>query len=218
MSNRRRILTAARAQVVEHGVGATTLVQVAERSGIDLAAVRSEFQDRHHLLVAVHEEVARELNGACLVAARSVPQEGFEPIVAGAMRLFEVYVADGPGRSVLHPIRQILTLREWNETDRRFGVSSLLGDLRPLAEQGVSRPEAIDGLAVIVYGLVTEACVSVADGLAVITPQELGHHVRAVLEAAAMSPGPGPHNGQRARASDNGSNGVGATTTSIATT
>ena len=45
----------------------------------------------------------------------------------------------------------------------------------------------MDELAVVVYGLVTEGCVAVVDGLVSITPEELGGHVLAVLEAAAIA-------------------------------
>lgn len=189
LSIRRRLLTAARSEIMEHGVAAATLTRVAERAGVDAEALHREFADQHALLVAVHEEVTRELNGAALSAARAVDAHRFAPIEAGCRRMFELYVADGAGRHVIHAIRHTLTLGEWQELDRRFGVSALLGGLRPLADQGVLPVERIEELAVVLYGLVTEACVSVADGQAALTGDDVVRHVHAVLEAAAKTPG-----------------------------
>lgn len=185
MSIERRVLTAARSEIMEHGVAAATPERVAERAGVAVADLRREYPGPHDLLIAVHEEVARELNGAALAAARTAPPDGFGPIVAGCQRLFELYVADGVGRHVVHAIRQMLTLEEWRHLDRRFGVSALAGGLRPLADQGLVPADRVDELAVVVYGIVTETCVSAADGLVDLSPDRLGAHVLAVLRAAA---------------------------------
>lgn len=185
MSIERRALTAARSEIMEHGVAAATPLRVAERAGVPVADLRREYPGPHDLLIAVHEEVARELNGAALAAARTAPPDGFGPIVAGCQRLFELYVSDGVGRHVIHAIRQRLTLGEWHQLDRRFGVSALSGGLRPLAEQGLVPADRVEELAVMVYGMVTEACVSVADGLVELSAADLGTHVLAVLQAAS---------------------------------
>ena len=187
VSVQRQVLTAARSEIMEHGVASATLVRVAERAGIEVAALRREFPEPRAMLLAVHEEVAREMNGAALSAALAAPPERFGPIVAGCRKMFELYVADGAGRHVVHAIRQSLKISEWHELDRRFGFSALTGGLRPLAEQGLIPADRVDELAVVVYGLVTEGCVAVVDGLVSITPEELGGHVLAVLEAAAIA-------------------------------
>lgn len=187
MSVRRRVLTAAKTQIMENGVRAATPVRIAARAGVDLEDLRREFPEVHDLLMAVHEEAARELNGAVLVAARTGSQDGFEPIIRGCARVFELYVADGPGRHLIHALRQEMTLGEWNIVDRKFGIGALTGGLQGLASQGLIADSQVIGLAVVLYGLVTEACVAAADGVAVIAPDELSGHVRAVLEAAVKS-------------------------------
>jgi AcrR family transcriptional regulator len=185
VSVERQVLTAARSEIMEHGVASATLVRVAERAGVTVADLRQVFPGPRDLLTAVHEEVARELNGAALAAARAAPPDAFGPIVAGCRRLFELYVGDGVGRHVIHAIRQTLTLGEWHHLDRRFGVGALTGGLRPLADQGLIPADGVQELAVVIYGMVTESCTATADGLVDLSPDDVGTHVLAVLEAAA---------------------------------
>lgn len=59
MSVRRRVLTAAKTQIMENGVRAATPVRIAARAGVDLEDLRREFPEVHDLLMAVHEEAAR---------------------------------------------------------------------------------------------------------------------------------------------------------------
>ena len=60
MSVQRQVLTAARSEIMEHGVASATLVRVAERAGIEVAALRREFPDPDDATVRMIRSAIRE--------------------------------------------------------------------------------------------------------------------------------------------------------------
>lgn len=184
-NQRRRILASARDAFVLDGFAATSLAGVATRSGTDLATVQRLFGDRFGLFGAVFEEALREANGAALSAARSGPQDGWEPIKSGCRRIVEIYAHPGPGRTILMDARRVLGLDEWYDLDRRFGTASLGAGLRAAAEQGLIDPAAIPVLTVVLYGAMTEACLSAGSGQLPVDIDALMDAIDRILRAYA---------------------------------
>lgn len=145
------------------GDSAATLGDIARRAGIEATTVEELFGDSKHILLAVFEEAEREANGAALSAARSVPQEGIEPLLAGCRCIIELYHRPGPGQTVLAEARKVLSMAEWFRVDRRFGAGALRGGLRDAAERGAIRADAVEALTTTIYGAVTEASLVAAE-------------------------------------------------------
>jgi AcrR family transcriptional regulator len=176
-------LASARDAFVLDGFAATSLAGVATRAGTDLATVQRLFGDRFGLFAAVFEEALREANGAAIAAARSGPQEGWEPIKSGCRRIVEIYAHPGPGRTILMDARRVLGLDEWYDLDRRFGTASIRSGLKLAAERGLIDPGAVDVLTVVLYGAMTEACLSAGSGHLAVDIETLMEAIDRILRA-----------------------------------
>ncbi|WP_405904109.1 TetR/AcrR family transcriptional regulator [Streptomyces sp. NBC_00656] len=98
------IVEAARAEFSEHGYGATSIRDIAQRAGVSLSALYYYYKGKQELLVAILDDGLDTYFGECeraLSAAGEAPAEQLEALVSASVRF----------RSE-HPVKSSIVLQE----------------------------------------------------------------------------------------------------------
>ncbi|MEI7886363.1 MAG: TetR family transcriptional regulator [Actinomycetes bacterium] len=152
---RLELLSEARASFGRDGYAGTQPADVAERCGVTRGAVYHHFDSKAGLFEAVLIELTKELDAAVAAAAgkapdtRSALEEGARACIKfmGKSEYRQIVVEDGPA---------VVGLQRWYEIDRAIGLENMQLALAVLESEGQLAVAASDGLALGLFGALTE--------------------------------------------------------------
>jgi AcrR family transcriptional regulator len=157
------IVEAARRAFAEHGYAATTLGAVAAAAGVTKGALYHHFADKRALFQAVFVELEAELDARCrsAAAAADTPLGAF---VAGCEAWLDVATTPAYQRIAVVDAPAVLGVAEWHAIDTALGLATIEGGLRALHRAGLLAAPATPARAVVLFGALTEAGLSLARG------------------------------------------------------
>jgi AcrR family transcriptional regulator len=160
---RRGLLESARALFAQLGFAGTSLNAVAQRAGVTRGAINHHFGGKIDLFTAVFVELEEELDNTVRAAAagKSTTREAFMAACAAWLDFAvrsdyrQIAVTDAPA---------VLGAATWHRIDAGIGLATMELGLKALHSE---QPLAIDPsreLAVLLFGALTEAGITLAHG------------------------------------------------------
>jgi AcrR family transcriptional regulator len=158
---RNEILRVARVAFAEHGYANTSTSTVAAAAGVTRGALYHHFDDKHSLFRSVFVKIVHQLNEAVLEAALAAPDpaSGFRAACKACLDFMmrpdyrQIAMIDAP--SVLGRI-------EWQTIDAGVGLNSMRTGLNQLEKIGLLRRPSTPALALLLFGALTEAGLTLA--------------------------------------------------------
>ena len=160
---RQAILTAARTSFAEHGFAGVSTTAIAGEAGVTRGALYHHFGDKHELFRAVFVAIEHELNDSVVAAARA-ESNSLAAFVAGCAAWLDFAVRPDYQRIAVVDAPAVLGAAEWHEIDAGIGLASMEAGLAALAADGVLSRSPSRSLAVLLFGALTDAGLSLARG------------------------------------------------------
>ena len=159
------ILASARTLFGERGFEATSIDDIAERTGVAKGAVYHHFASKEAIFTQVLEGVQRDLQQATVPTGISIPSGLADQIAAGVEHYLLAASAPVVRRILLIDGPAVIGWRRWREIDDQFfGAGARMACAALLGEP--ASPAEIDALTHLVMGAVMEAamvCASAPD-------------------------------------------------------
>jgi AcrR family transcriptional regulator len=158
---RNDILRAARAAFTEDGFANTSTSTVAAAAGVTRGALYHHFDDKHNLFRTVFVEVEHQLNESVIEAALAAPDptSGF---LAACKACLEFMTRPDYRQIAMIDAPSVLGRVEWQAIDAGIGLNSMRAGLNELERVGVLRRPSTPALAVLLFGALTEAGLTLA--------------------------------------------------------
>jgi AcrR family transcriptional regulator len=160
---RRAILAAARSSFAEHGFAAASTTAIARAAGVTRGAVYHHFAGKSDLFREVFVGIEHELNDSVVAAARA-ESDSMDAFVAGCAAWLDFAVRPDYQRIAVVDAPAVLGAAEWHEIDAGIGLVSMEAGLAALARDGFLSRSPSRSLAVLLFGALTDAGLSLARG------------------------------------------------------
>jgi AcrR family transcriptional regulator len=156
---RESIVAAGRQSFATRGFAATSTTVVANAAGVTRGALYHHFRDKTDLFRAVFIDLERELNDA-VTAAATAEREPLAAVLAGCSALLDF--AARPDYQQIAVI--VLGVAEWHRIDVAIGLDTMARGLDALERSGALTRPNTPALAVLLFGALTEASLTLARG------------------------------------------------------
>ena len=162
-ATRQTIVDTARAAFATNGYAATSTTEISAKSGVTRGALYHHFSDKAALFETVFLDLENNLNETVTSAAAGATDlRG--ALDAGALALMEFMCRPDYRQIAVTDAPAVLGLERWHEIDRMIGLQTMQLALRALREEGLLGMEPTDGLALAIFGALTELGLSCARG------------------------------------------------------
>jgi AcrR family transcriptional regulator len=160
-ATREALVQAARATFTERGFLAATTEEIAAAAGVSKGAVYHHFRNKDDLFRAVVARLETELDEAVRVAA-SAGGDALGIFMAGCRACLDFFLRPDYRRVVLVEGPAVLGRAEWHEMDTALGLQTMEVGVQFLMDEGVVAPGPVRPLAVLLFGALNEAGMTLA--------------------------------------------------------
>jgi AcrR family transcriptional regulator len=156
-----KVLDAARALFVEHGIEATSTEAVRRAAGVSRGAMYHHFASRGDLIAAVYE---REAAAAIDRAAQRIPARGsaIERLLAGCMAWLDEATVPDVARIVVQDGPAALGSDRARALEATYSLRPMVAILRSAQGDGELDVPDVELLARMLNGLLTESVIAIA--------------------------------------------------------
>jgi AcrR family transcriptional regulator len=158
---RTALIAAARELFGDQGYAATTLDEIAARTGLTKGAVYHHFGGKRELFQAVFEQVQREVSDR--VVTVFLEPDHWWALTEGCQLMIDAQLDPAVQRIALHDARSVLGWDTVRSIENRYGAVGIRGALRKAMQGGVIQQQPPRPLALMLAGAIAEACFHVAD-------------------------------------------------------
>lgn len=182
-ATRRTLLTVARKDFGARGYADASVEEIVRRAGVTKGAFYHHFTGKGDLFLRVFEDIRKELSRAAFITHRDhepfAPQEAqsrrlnrfaeqsnaevWNQFIERCRRYIELHIHPEVQRIVLVDARWVLDRKDWQRIESEHGLILLRADLRRAMQRRIIRRLPLNSLAVILSGVLNEACLTVAD-------------------------------------------------------
>ena len=161
-ATRSALLEAARALFAEQGYEVTTNDQIVDRAGVTQGALYHHFGSKRELFRAVFVAIEVEMDAKVRTAAAegSTIDEAF---LLGCRAVLEHMSQPEYQQIGLADATAVLGMRTWHEIDTSIGLATVEGAVQAMQDAGWATGMPSRPLAVLLFGALTHACISVAN-------------------------------------------------------
>jgi AcrR family transcriptional regulator len=152
----------ARQLLARDGFAGTTVDAVASAAGVDPVAVAAAFNTAEALFLAAFEDITAELDRSVRVAAAGTSGTPRRRFLAGCRACLEFMSRPDYTRIAILDAPAVLGVRHWHEVDSGAGLSSIRLGLAALHQSGDFPRKPTHDVAVLLFGVLTEAGISLA--------------------------------------------------------
>ncbi|GAA1389590.1 TetR/AcrR family transcriptional regulator [Pseudonocardia kongjuensis] len=153
---RRALLDEAERLFARDGYGAVGLPAVVGGAGVTKGALYHQFDGKAALFAAVLERVQERVAQRVLDAARGLPDDPWQQLLAGCRAFIEASTGPAAARIMLVDGPAVLGWPAWRELDERTSGRHLAAALRALVQHGDLAPQPIEPLARLLSGAMNE--------------------------------------------------------------
>lgn len=187
-ATRSALVTAARALFAERGYAETGTEEIVQRAGVTRGALYHHFRDKRDLFRAVVEEMEGEVTQSIAAAAFAVT-DPVEQLRAGSQAFLDACLDPAVQRIILQDGPSVLGLEGWREIEARYGFALLRGALQAAMEAGTIERQAVDALAHLLLGALSEAALTIVRAEDVASARaEVGTTLQRLLEGLRAQP------------------------------
>jgi AcrR family transcriptional regulator len=136
---RTALIAAARELFGEQGYAATTLDDIAARTGLTKGAVYHHFGGKRELFQAVFEQVQREVSDR--VVTVFLEPDHWWALTEGCQLMIDAQLDPAVQRIALHDARSVLGWDTVRSIENRYGAVGIRGALRKAMQGGVIQPQ-----------------------------------------------------------------------------
>jgi AcrR family transcriptional regulator len=188
-ATRLALVAAARELFGERGYAATSIDEVASRTGVTKGAFYHHFGGKADLFQEVYEQVKREVSDQ-VVSVFNEPDH-WKAVIGGCQLMIDAQLDPAVRRIALHDARSVLGWDVVRQIESRYGAVGIRGALRKAMHGGVIEPQPLRPLALLLAGALSEACFYVADADdPVAAREEVGRLIERILEGLKVSAEP----------------------------
>jgi AcrR family transcriptional regulator len=181
------LLVTARHLFGEQGYAATTLEDIARRTGVTKGALYHHFGGKADLFQAVFEQVKGEVSDQ-VVTVFNQPDH-WHALTAGCQLMIDAQLDPAVRRIALHDARSVLGWETVRAVETRYGAVGIRGALRKAMQGGVLERQPLRPLSLLISGAVAEACFYVADADdPAVARDEVGRLLERMLEGLRVRP------------------------------
>ena len=188
-ATRLALVTAGRELFGERGYAATSIDEVASRSGVTKGAFYHHFAGKADLFQEVYEQVKREVSDQ--VVSVFLEPDHWKALIGGCQLMIDAQLDPAVRRIALHDARSVLGWDVVRQIESRYGAVGIRGALRKAMHGGVIEQQPLRPLALLLAGALSEACFYVADADdPAAAREEVGRLIERILEGLKVSPEP----------------------------
>jgi AcrR family transcriptional regulator len=156
------VLEGARDLFVERGFDATSVDGIARAAEVSKGAVYHHFSDKKDIFAELLVGVL-ETTMASVISAAEQAGTDWERVAAAVRTFLESYVEDSKARAILKQAPSVLSQESIREVNERVALPFVRGWLQQLRDNGKLHPVSVEPTARILFGLLCEAIILVAD-------------------------------------------------------
>jgi AcrR family transcriptional regulator len=160
-ATRRALLAAARALFTEHGYGATSIEEIAQRAMVTKGALYHHFRNKKDVFAAVFEELELELVEQ-INAAAAGEEEAWQRVLAASKAFLDACLKPAIQQIVLLDAPSVLGWETWRASDAEHSVGHVRASLRAAMREGTIETQPLDPLAHLLIGALNEAALLIA--------------------------------------------------------
>ena len=161
-ATRAALVRAARELFAEKGFAATGTEEVVRRARVTRGALYHHFHGKEDLFRAVFEALEAELSQRVASAASSGGGDPMARLRRGLDAFLDACLEAAVQRIVLLEGPSVLGWEAWHEIDARYGFALLTRALQAAMDAGALRRQAVEPLAYLLLGALTQAGLVVA--------------------------------------------------------